>query len=165
MNPIYLLKNLDLLADCKTVLDVGARDGVISSQFVVLGMEVDAIDIRTPELYRKGVNFEQISVDKFLEKNNKHYDIVIARHVMHLLDNPTKVIKDLQKISGVFFFTCFGPKDDWADTVTVLSHDEVLSMFAPESVKHHSEAFQHAKTYAGDVKYWHIHTFVIDNRN
>jgi len=44
-----------------------------------------------------------------------------------------------------------------------LSHDEVLSLFKPESVKHHSEAFQYGKTYAGETKYWHINTFVIDN--
>ena len=164
MNPIYLLKNLGLLKNNKTVLDVGARDGIVSSQFSELGMDVDAIDIHKPESEIVGVNFEEISVENFLKKNDKNYHIVIARHVMHLLDNPKKIIEDLNKISGVFFFTCFGPKDDWSERVSVLSHEEILKMFKLETVRHHSEAFQYAKTYAGDMKYWHVHTFVIDNR-
>jgi len=48
--------------------------------------------------------------------------------------------------------------------VSVLSHEEGLVMFKFKAVKHHSEAFQYGKTYGGDIKYWHINTFVIDNR-
>lgn len=164
MNPIFLLKELGILKGNKTVLDVGARDGNISSRFVEIGMSVDAIDINEPEVKIEGVNFETISIEDFLKKNDKKYDIVVARHVLHHLQNPKEIIKNLNDISGIFFFTCFGPKDDWVGKVSTVTHDEVLSMFKSESVKHHSEAFQYGKTYAGDVKYWHINTFVIDNR-
>jgi len=163
MDPIYLLKETGLFEECKTVLDVGARNGGISSRLVELGRQVDAIDVKSPAAEIAGVTFEAISVEDFLLKNTKQYDLVIARHMLHYLDNPKAVIAGLNNISGIFFFTCFGPQDDWADKVTVLSHDEVLSLFKPESVKHHSEAFQYGKTYAGDTKYWHINTFVIDN--
>jgi hypothetical protein len=164
MDPIYLLKRINALPESGTVLDVGTRDGAISSRLVEMGMVVDAIDKNAIDPKVEGVNFETISVEDYLIKNDKKYDLVLARHVMHQLDNPKKVIEDLNKITDVFFFTCFGPKDDWAERVSILSHDEVMSMFKVESVKHHSETFEFAKTYAGDTKFWHINTFVIDNR-
>jgi SAM-dependent methyltransferase len=164
MNPIFLLRELGLLKDLKAALDVGARDGIISARLVEFGLDVDAIDIHEPKEEIEGVSFQKISVENFLEENTKKYNVVIARHVMHHLENPKKVIEELNKIADVFFFTCFGPKDDWAGKVSILEHDEVLSMFKPKSVIHHSEAFQYGKTYAGDTKFWHINTFVIDNR-
>lgn len=164
MNPIFLLRELSLLEENKTVLDVGARDGLIASRFAEMGMAVDAIDINEPAAQIEGVNFETVSVEDFLEKSDKRYDIVVARHVLHHVTNPKEVIKSLNDRAGIFFFTCFGPKDDWVGKVSTLAQEEVLSMFQRESVRHHSEAFQYGKTYAGDMKYWHINTFVIDNR-
>jgi SAM-dependent methyltransferase len=164
MNPIFLLKELGLLKGAQTVLDVGARDGVISARFAEIEMSVDAIDIHEPKSSVEGVNFQTISVEDFLLQNDKMYDIVVARHVLHHLARPKEIIQSLNNIAGIFFFTCFGPKDDWEGKVSTLAHDEVLSMFHSGSVKHHSEAFQYGKTYAGDTKYWHINTFVIDNR-
>lgn len=89
----------------------------------------------------------------------------MCRHVLHLLPNPVEVIGKLNDIANIFFFTCFGEKDDWSDKVSILEHNKVLGLFSEETVRHHSEAFQYGKTYAGDMKYWHINTFVIDNRN
>lgn len=164
MNPIFLLRELSLLKGNKTVLDVGAKDGRISSQFAEMGMTVDAIDIEKPSVDIKGVHFGTISVEDFLQKNDKQYDIIVARHVLHHLQNPKEIIEKLNNIAGIFFFTCFGPKDDWEGRVSTLSHEEVMSLFEPKSIRHHSEAFQYGKTYAGDMKYWHINTFVIDNK-
>ena len=94
MNPIVLLKDLSILKGNKTVLDVGTKDGAIAKRFADLGMEVDTIDIHPLPEPIKGVNFEQIGVDEFLEKNDKHYDIVVCRHVLHLLPNPKEVIRN-----------------------------------------------------------------------
>jgi len=163
MNPIVLLKDLSILKGNRTVLDVGTKDGAIAKRFADLGVDVDTIDIHPLPEPIEGVNFEQIGVDEFLEKNDKHYDIVVCRHVLHLLPNPKEVIEKLNEIAGIFFFTCFGPQDDWADRVSILEHDEVLEMFPKETVRHRSEAFQYGTTYAGDTKFWHINTFVIKN--
>lgn len=164
MDPIALLKELSLLKNNKTVLDVGTKDGTIATRFVDLGMKVDAIDIHPLPSLIEGVNFEEISIEDFLAKNNKHYDIIICRHILHHLSNPKEIIEQLSEIGSIFFFTCFGEKDDWAGKVTTLKHDEVLTLFPEKTVRHHSEAFQYGKTYAGDTKFWHINTFVIDNR-
>ena len=163
MSPLILLRELDLLKHKKTVLDVGTKDGFIAAKFAELGMKVDAIDIQDMERTIDGVNFEKIGVSDFLDKNTKKYDITVRRHVVHHLANPKEIIARLNTVSNIFVFTCFGPKDDWAGKVSILSHDEVLSMFEPESVRHHSEAFQYGKTYSGDEKFWHINTFVIRN--
>ena len=63
----------------------------------------------------------------------------------------------------------FGPRIDKAREVLkkpLTLSEKILytHLFEPEKVRHHSEAFQYGKTYAGDMKYWHINTFVIDNR-
>ena len=64
MNSIFLFKELGVLKGNKTVLDVGARDGSISSRFIEMGMSVDAIDINEPEIKIEEVNFETISAGK-----------------------------------------------------------------------------------------------------
>ncbi|MCB9811460.1 methyltransferase domain-containing protein [Candidatus Nomurabacteria bacterium] len=163
MSPLILLKELGLLKGNKTLLDVGTKDGFYASKFVDIGMEVDAIDVMDLEVVPTGVNYEKINVEEFLIKNNKTYDITVCRHVLHHLDHPKTIIEKLNAISKVFVFTCFGPKDDWAGQVSTLSHNEVLSMFKPETIRHHSEAFQYGNTYAGEEKFWHINTFVIKN--
>jgi len=165
MSPIILLKELSLLENNKTVLDIGTKNGWIASSFANLGMEVDAIDPQQLPNPIEGVHFEQIGVEDFIEKNERHYDIVVCRHVIHLLPNPVEVVKKLNEIANIFFFTCFGEKDDWSDRVSILEHNKVLDLFPTKNIRHHSEAFQYAKTYAGDMKYWHINTFVLDNRS
>ena len=165
MSPVILLRELSLLENNKTVLDVGTKNGSIASSFVNLGMEVDAIDLQPLPNLIESVHFEQIGVEDFLEKNEKHYDIVVCRHVLHLLPNPVEIIEKLNNVANIFFFTCFGEKDDWSAKVSILEHNKVLDLFPKETVRHHSEAFQYGKTYAGDMKYWHINTFVIYNRN
>jgi len=164
MNPVYLLNELDLLKG-NTALDVGTRDGLVATQLSKKGFAVDAIDVKECSDESGSFNFELISVEDFLRKNAKKYDIVVARHVLHLLNNPKEVLQGLHSISKVLFFTCFGPKDDWFGIVKTLSQEEVGSLFKPESIKHRSEAFQYGTTYSGETKFWHINTFVIDNRD
>jgi len=59
MNPLILLRELSLLKGNKTVLDVGTKDGFIASQFIELGMQVDAIDINDPKEEIAKVNFQK----------------------------------------------------------------------------------------------------------
>lgn len=164
MSPIILLKELSLLKNNKTVLDVGTKDGSIALQFADLGMQVDAIDINDLLEAGQKINFEKIGIEDFLLKNTKCYDVVVCRHVLHHLDNPIDIITRLNKIAGIFFFTCFGEKDEWADRVSTVRYDEVIKLFPEQTIKHRSESFQYGKTYSGDTKFWHINTFVIDNR-
>jgi hypothetical protein len=65
MNPIFLLKEIDLLEGNKTMLNIGAKDGRTASRFVGLDFEVDVIDINEPTANTEGVNFEKISVEDF----------------------------------------------------------------------------------------------------
>lgn len=63
----------------------------------------------------------------------------------------------------MFFFTCFGAKDDWFGEVSTLSQEEIIELFPNKKILHRSETFQYGKTYAGDTKFWHTNTFVIKN--
>ncbi|MCD5381665.1 MAG: hypothetical protein LR008_03785 [Candidatus Pacebacteria bacterium] len=69
MDPLLLLKQLDLVQENKTVLDVGTKNGMTASQFAELGLEVDAIDIKQPDKFIENVNFKEISVEDFLLHN------------------------------------------------------------------------------------------------
>lgn len=163
MQPVPLLKELGLLEGCNTALDIGTRDGATAAALAREGLQVTAIDIRELPEAVPGICFEKIGIEEFLQRNTKKYDVVVMRHVLHLVADPKAVIRQLQSISRVLFFTCFGPKDEWAGEVSTLSHEELLGMFIPETVKHHSEVLERGKTYAGDEKLWHINTFVIVN--
>jgi hypothetical protein len=166
MPPIPLLTKLQLLEGNATALDVGTKDGKIAQQLAQLGFRVDAIDVESLTEEIHGINFEQVSLETFLEKNTKRYDIVIARHVLPFTSDPLTLITKLNTIANIFVFTCFGPTDDWKDEdhIITLTKDELYDLFAPNTIKHYSETFEETKTYKGDSKFWHYHTFVTDNR-
>jgi hypothetical protein len=166
MPPIPLLTKLDLLQGVKTALDVGTKDGTIAIKLTNLKIKVDAIDTEPLPNAIAGITFEQISVEDFLLKNTKRYDVVIARHILPFTNDPLSLIKKLNNIADVFLFTCFGPQDDWAeaDHVVTLEKDEIRHACAPATVRHYSETFEYTKTYVGEMKHWHYHTVVVDNR-
>jgi len=166
MPPIKLLTKLGLLEGNKTVLDIGTKDGRVAIPFAELGLTVDAIDVRDPEQALPDISFERISVEDFLERNTKHYDIVTARHILPFTDNPLELIEKINNIAGVFMFSCFGPEDDWKDRddIVFLNKEEIRSLFKQNQIRHYSETFEYGSTYTGVMKFWHIHTFVVDNR-
>jgi len=93
MPPIKLLTKLGLLEGNKTVLDIGTKDGRVSIPFAELGLNVHAIDVRVPDKTLLDISFERISVEDFLEKNIKQYDIVTARHILPFTTKPLKIIE------------------------------------------------------------------------
>jgi 2-polyprenyl-3-methyl-5-hydroxy-6-metoxy-1,4-benzoquinol methylase len=121
MPPIPLLTKLQLLEGNKTALDVGTKDGKIAQQLSTLGLEVDAIDIEKIPEHNPVINFEQTSLEDFLKKNTKHFDIVIARHVLPFTNDPLVLISKLNSIAGIFIFTCFGPQDEWSDRDSIVT--------------------------------------------
>lgn len=166
MHPVILLQKLNLLDGNLTALDVGTRNGEVANRLTDLGFIVDAIDLNLPATPLQSAHFEQISVEDFLQKNSKTYDVVIARHVLPFTTQPLELIEKLKTISGVFLFTCFGPQDEWhvREDVVTLGKEQLMSLFSPTQIRHYSETFEYSSTYKGNVKFWHIHTFVIDNR-
>ena len=161
MYPVLLLKNLGLLEAGQTALDVGTGDMAIAERLVRNGLSVDAIDVAEPERAVAGVQFQQVSVEDFLLQNTKTYDIVIARHVLHNTTDPLRVIDDLNAIAGTFVFTCFGT-DNWLnDERYVCTQDQILARFPADSIRHRSETFQYSPNHAGQIVYWHVHSFVV----
>ncbi len=161
MYPVPLLKHLDLLQPGQRALDVGAGDLSISAQLVRNGLTVDAIDVVQPTKVVTGVNFQKISVEKFLSETNKTYDIVIARHVLHQVPDPDYVIDALQAISRTFVFTCFGAENWLAEERYVYTQQEILERFPSDTIRHRSETFQYSPNYAGKTVFWHVHSFAI----
>jgi hypothetical protein len=160
MEPIYLLKELNLFDKCKTVLDVGTRDGDISKRFSEYGKDVTAIDINYLPIDTNSFIFHRISVENFLENNIKKFDLVIIKDVLHLTEDPIKIIKELYKISEVLMFTIFGTKDSWTNIndVNIL---KIKNFFSSEEVVFMSESEQYSPDNNGNNKFWHTYTFVI----
>jgi|AntRauTorcE11897_2_1112592.scaffolds.fasta_scaffold08489_3 SAM-dependent methyltransferase len=166
MPPIPLLTKLDLLEGNKTVLDVGCKDGATALLFAKLGLTVDAIDIHAPREPLENISFRQISIEDFLTENTREFDIVVARHILPFTKKPLDLVEKLNSIAGVFMFTCFGPQDEWhgREDVVTITHEKVKGLFSATSIRHRSETFEYSTTYTGNIKFWHVHTFVIDNR-
>ena len=148
------------------MLDVGTKDGQIALQLSKLGLQVDAIDTEPLPNVIPDITFNQVSVEDFLASNSKTYDIVVARHVLPFTKDPLSLIQQLNSIAGIFVFTCFGQQDDWrdADHIVTLDKAELYELFKRETIKHYSETFEETRGYQGNLKFWHYHTFVIDNR-
>lgn len=167
MKPFKILSNLGLL-EGKTALDIGARDCSIALTLADNGFLVDAIDIldcpekcQAPKIHYTKVPFEDF-------KPSKKYDLVVARHVIPFLSS--SIESSLDKVfglindKGVFFFTLFGEKDGWANSpkVKVTSIDYVRETVANRGrIVYETEQHYEGKTYAGNIKKWHVITMVV----
>lgn len=165
MPPLPLLTRLDLLTG-NTVLDVGTRDGAIATQFADRGFTVTAVDPHPTQKEVPNVTLRTESIEHFLDSTTERFDIIVARHVLPFTPDPLDLIQKLSARAHIFYFTCFGERDDWRDRADIVTVEKTVlhSLFDPATIRHYSETFEQSRTYRDNIKHWHIHTFVLDNR-
>lgn len=170
MKPVGLLKKLNLLSG-KLALDVGARDCHNSLELTKFGFLVDAIDINECPSTCKidSVNYQKTKFEDFSPV--KHYDIIIARHVIPFLSISDKESIDrliwMLSETGILYFSLFGKNDEWHNKsgVTTSDLDAVKNHLRNKAqVLYESEEYFLGPTYAGEIKKWHIITIVLQNK-
>ncbi|MBP9855940.1 MAG: class I SAM-dependent methyltransferase [Candidatus Pacebacteria bacterium] len=167
MDILQYLKSIDKLHG-GNALDVGTGIGQTAKQLALIGFNVDAVDNKPQNLEGENLNFIEKDIQD-LEIKNNHYDLIFARNILPFLPSEEATFKTIGKLyqglkgGGVMYFSIFGPRDDWASKkhMTFIEYDKVLNNIPGKKLKTGTEYFW-GKTMSGDLKYWHIHHFIIE---
>jgi uncharacterized UPF0146 family protein len=143
-------------------LDLGAGDLKFSSKFQEFGYSLDAVDIKDIVAI-PGVNIFKQDMMTFDIKN---YDLILARNSLPFTDAKAmikKIAGGLNK-NGVAFFTLFGLKDDWKERpdINFIDYQEAIDFIQAcgLSIYRRSTEEGYGPTMKGDIKYWHMHSFL-----
>jgi len=151
------------------LLDVGARDCLLSRPFAELGYQVDAIDpFYTPDPDGlAGITYHRTSLEAF--EPVAHYDLVLASFVSHLVsyDPPgfLQRLKALTKSDGLIYATLLGDEDEWASLPTskAVSFDQADAIVRNAALRplYRCAEWYDGPTYAGEPKFWHVLRFML----
>ena len=93
----YLIKYIP--KNCNNILDVGCGTGELTKKLSLLGKEIIGIDISENMLneaekrnYDEKIRYIKISVEDYLEKTDKQFDIIISIAALHHM-NEEKILK------------------------------------------------------------------------
>ena len=96
----FILSNLDMSS--KELLEIGSGSGELAEYFSLNGAIVTTIDPCIESYNGTQIKHYQEFFDlNFLNKNNKLYDIIIARHIIEHTQNPIEFLKLCDKITNI----------------------------------------------------------------
>ncbi len=172
---IPLFKKLErekLLKSNGVLLDLGGGDGNISEPFYKFGYSTIIIDKDEKSLEKARGNFELRNelIENF--KFDKNYDGIIISNVLPFLNNKQGIKNiintsfDSLNSNGFLYFTLFGEKDQWNKEGKKLSfygRRELSSILKPKPY-FVSEDFGVGSTKKGEMKKWHVYSFLYIKR-
>jgi 2-polyprenyl-3-methyl-5-hydroxy-6-metoxy-1,4-benzoquinol methylase len=93
----YLLKNIP--KNCNCILDVGCGTGELTKKLTLFSKEVIGIDVSENMIneakkrnHDEKINYTKISVEKYLEKTEKQFDVIISIAALHHM-NEEEILK------------------------------------------------------------------------
>lgn len=96
----FILSNSDI--ESKKLLEIGSGSGELAKYFSSNGAIVTTIDPCIQSYDETQIEHHQEFFDSnFLDKNNKVYDIIIARHIIEHTESPIEFLKLCQNITNV----------------------------------------------------------------
>ncbi|MCZ6834204.1 MAG: class I SAM-dependent methyltransferase [Planctomycetota bacterium] len=130
------LNGAGIQAANKNVLEIGAGPGHVSQRFAEMGAIVTGIDFsaqmvavaqdRYPDLTFVEADAGNLPFD------DETFDVVIANYVVHHLEHPEKVFKEVSRVlkpNGRFVFAQWGPVEEQTSTsafvMALETHDEI----------------------------------------
>jgi SAM-dependent methyltransferase len=145
--------------EISTALEIGCGDGKFANFLQENGVTVTAVDIeRSPNL-NKDITFEMMKFENYTP--DTVFDLVHARNVIPFFKDKPEQLKRLLTMGKYVFFTFFGPHDPWAEFNRTISKEDMVSVLKNVTVLYSKEEEYIGPTMKGDLKPWHIFTYVV----
>jgi SAM-dependent methyltransferase len=95
----------DILAGCRTVLDVGVGTGRFAGPLIERGFRLVGADISLPMMLKakqKGLEDLVIADARMLPFRDRAFDSVLIVHLLHLVDDWVSVVHDVGRVASMF---------------------------------------------------------------
>ena len=171
-NPSGLLQKffslrLDELLDGKNATDLGCGAGNDTLYLLNNGFNVTAIDREEEvenilETRYHGDNLN-IIIDDFSRINLPNTDLLLANFSLLFSSNLDQTMYNIQKslnTNGFLLCNIIGKEDDWANTRTSVTREELLEYFIDYDIKYFSEEKYYKDSFQEKNKYWHMYTII-----
>ena len=171
-NPSGLLKNfyslkLDELLSGKVATELGCGAGNDTLYLLQNGFKVNAIDTEETvenilENRYHGNNLN-IVIDDFSKMNLPSTDLFIANFSMIFVDDiDTTMMNVLSSLNtnGFFIGNFIGVEDDWANTRTTTTKEELENIFSDYKIMYFSEEKYYKDSFNEKNKFWHMYTIM-----
>jgi len=166
------LQDMKELADKGIILDLGCRDARDSISFNEAGWKNVIVDKDCVALSQAVVNLKKgceshcEDLNKFLETDDRSFDIVIANYVLPFLPDYKKSLKRIYsklKEGGIFIGCFFGDRDAWKDSSKLTFHnkEQALKDLSAYKILDFQEIEESRRLYSGELKDWHIFEFIV----
>lgn len=159
------MEELGLIKDGGFMLDLGCGKGADSDYFIDKGYGVTSVDTDSTYVSQK------TDIRDFIIHGDT-FDVIIANNVLPFIADKNEVKNILLKMykglkkGGIMYFTVFGVNDDWYSTKKSMSFFEhvdidIFTKTLPDiKILEKTTIEGYGKTMKGDIKYWHIHTYL-----
>ena len=144
-------------------LDLGSGDFQIAKKLQEFGYKVDVVGIEDISPILDEVNFFRQDMLTF---NINGYDLIIAQNSLPFTDSRLMIKKIAEGLNndGMASFTLFGQRDGWNGRkgMTFIDYGEAIELIKKTGLVIYRRSTEegYGPTKTGDIKYWHIHSFV-----
>ncbi|MGA2768215.1 MAG: methyltransferase domain-containing protein [Candidatus Bathyarchaeia archaeon] len=111
-----LIKTLSFeLKDCTKILDVGVGTGRLAEPLQKTGFEVVGIDISRRMMSKakeKGLQDLLLADARFIPFKNKTFDVAISVHVLHLISEWKKTLREVCRVTRHAMFSLYDARKD-----------------------------------------------------
>ena len=103
----FIIDNYDKTIEKKTILDIGCGGGLISEEFAkrkafVTGIDENSFNIRQAKEHAINnslkINYINNSLNSFLKKNTKKFDLILCLEVLEHVDNIENTLDKISKL-------------------------------------------------------------------
>lgn len=143
-----------------TVLEIGPGEGRFSNTLAEEDIAVTAVDLERSSNISEKVHFETMSFEDY--HSDGVFDLIHARNVIPFFKDKPKQLGRMLSMGKYVYITFFGPKDPWSELGRTIAKEEILSVLSSKhTILYAKEEEFVGSTLNGDLKPWHIFTYLI----
>jgi 2-polyprenyl-3-methyl-5-hydroxy-6-metoxy-1,4-benzoquinol methylase len=168
------------LAHTGRALDVGFGSGTDARALAEAGYSVEAIDTNQDAIERFSPIAKKFSIRILFSDvrdfviTEETYALILASNVLFFISERSVVFQNIEKCitglspGGFLLFSLLGPRDAWAEKgkVSTFDFEEVVQFLEQKGVTFYFRSTEEgfSPTMKGEIKYWHIHRFIMQKR-